>query len=97
MTLELICRIIANSYIVFCQILDIVGISTKSDLFPASGTEAWFSYSSPSYPTGDQAETFFFSSKLLNLKVSKPNLEFRVIGLISDEDDRLISGDGSDE
>jgi hypothetical protein len=39
----------------------------------------------------------FFSSKILNLKISKPNLEFRVIGLISDEDDRLISGDGSDE
>ena len=96
MTLELICRIVANSYIDFCQILDIVGISTKSDLFPASGTEAGFSYSSPSYPTGDQAETFF-SSKFLNLKISKPNLEFRVIGLISDEDDRLISGDGSDE
>jgi hypothetical protein len=76
--------------------LDIEGISTKSDLFRASGTKAGFSYSSPSYPTGDQAETFF-PSNFLNLKISKPNLEFRVIGFISDEDDRLISGDRSDE
>jgi hypothetical protein len=92
MTLEFICRIFANSNINFCQILDIAGISTKSDLFPASG----FHILHPVTQLGIKQKPFF-PSKFLILKISKPNLEFRVIGLISDEDDRLLSGDGSDE